>query len=127
MPKLISFDIGIRNLAYCIFDLSNISILDWNVMDLSLIETESKLNYPCTCLKKGKKEEKCLKKANYTTSGENPLFFCTKHANTSEYHLPLKEFERNYLKKQSMSSLLEFQNKWKIEDYENKKIKWNLR
>jgi hypothetical protein len=122
MPKLISFDIGIRNLAYCIFDLSNISILDWNVMDLSLQETDiEKKNYSCTCLKKGKKEEKCLKKANYMTSGENPLFFCTKHANTSKYHLPLKEFERNYLKKQSMSFLLEFQNKWKIEDTGDKK------
>jgi hypothetical protein len=126
MPKLISFDIGIRNLAYCIFDLSNISILDWNVIDLSLTQTETDIkkdiiNNKCTCLKKGKKEEKCLKKANYTNTGENSLFFCTKHANVSEYILPSKEFERNYLKKQSMNFLLEFQNKWKIEDTGDKK------
>lgn len=37
MPKLISFDIGIKNLAYCIFDISDslVSIVDWNVMDIS--------------------------------------------------------------------------------------------
>ena len=37
MPKLISFDIGIKNLAYCIFEFSetNSKILDWNVLDIS--------------------------------------------------------------------------------------------
>ena len=40
MPKLISFDIGIRNLAYCIFDISgeSVSIIDWNVIDISITD-----------------------------------------------------------------------------------------
>lgn len=35
---LLSFDIGIKNLAYCLIDIDkhNFSILDWNVLDCSL-------------------------------------------------------------------------------------------
>ena len=44
--KLISFDIGIKNLAYCIFDIDNtsIKIVDWNV--LNLIKS---LDHPPVC------------------------------------------------------------------------------
>lgn len=35
MKKIISFDIGIRNMSYCIFSLDNdISVLDWKVVNL---------------------------------------------------------------------------------------------
>ena len=35
--KLISFDVGIKNMAYCIFQITSgspPSILDWNVLNL---------------------------------------------------------------------------------------------
>ena len=33
--KIISIDVGIKNLAYCLIDTTDNSILDWNVLDCS--------------------------------------------------------------------------------------------
>ena len=43
--KVISFDVGIKNMAYCIFDISsNISqypkIIEWNILNLLNINDE---------------------------------------------------------------------------------------
>ena len=44
--KLISFDVGIRNMAYCIFNISdtsnNVSVLDWNIINLMDVEPDIK-------------------------------------------------------------------------------------
>ena len=32
---IVSFDIGIKNLAYCMLDSEDNTILDWNVLDCS--------------------------------------------------------------------------------------------
>ena len=34
MSRLISFDVGIKNMAYCLFDLSSNTIVEWNVLNL---------------------------------------------------------------------------------------------
>jgi len=101
MPKLISFDIGIKNLAYCIFDISAISIVDWNVIDLSL-EDVPKLpdKKTCNCTLQSKKP--CSKIAKYSMDS---LFFCEKHAKTSSFLLPSKDFEESSLKKKSVDVL----------------------
>ena len=38
MKRIVSFDVGIKNMAYCIFDLSGelFNIHDWNVLKQSL-------------------------------------------------------------------------------------------
>lgn len=42
--KIISFDIGIKNMAYCILEFidEKITIIDWNVLNLLNLETTSK-------------------------------------------------------------------------------------
>ena len=72
MPKLISFDIGIKNLAYCIFDFDSTKIVDWNVLDISKSEEEKEEEKDiifCSCIvsqkTKTKTEKKCNKKAKY--------------------------------------------------------------
>jgi len=115
MPKLISFDIGIRNLAYCIFDISAVSIIDWNVMDISTsekLESES--------LKLLKKCCGCKKNAKYFIGS---IFFCEKHAKSSEYMLPLDEFKKSFLKKSSVDSLRELEKKWNMGTIEKKELK----
>lgn len=118
MPKLISFDIGIKNLAYCIFDISMISILDWNVIDLSL-ENKNEIiqkKDTCNCLLQSKKT--CSKTAKYSIDS---LYFCEKHAKSSSFLLPSKEFEEPSLKKKSVESLRTFLQEKNISILEQKK------
>lgn len=112
MPKLISFDIGIRNLAYCIFDFSgeSVSIIDWNVIDISITDKLETIQVPKKC--------KCKKNAKYSMGS---LFFCGIHA--KEYILPSNEFEKSSLKKCSVDSLREFEKKWNIPTIDKKELK----
>jgi len=120
MPKLISFDIGIKNLAYCIFEFSidKVKIIDWNVLDISKHETieseKKKDDIFCSCIlsKKTKTKmeiNKCKKKAKYYRMED---YFCESHAKTSGFFFPLKEFSHSSLKKLSLEKLLEIEDKY---------------
>ena len=100
--KLISFDIGIKNMAYCFFDISSeprncTSVLDWNV--LNLMEAEAP-TIPCsqckTKITKSKKENlPCKLLAKYKKCGE---YYCDKHAKAcKEYILPTRQTSSSYL------------------------------
>jgi hypothetical protein len=93
--KLISFDIGIKNMAYCILSNEK-SIIDWNVIDISK-ENDSiieNINF-CSCINKNKKI--CGKKAKYS---KLDIFYCDKHSKMSkEWILPLKRYEKISLNK----------------------------
>lgn len=60
MKKLISFDIGIKNMAFCIFDLScsPFSIEKWDV--LNLMDVDTTIQPLCNCKLKGKPTKKTL-------------------------------------------------------------------
>jgi hypothetical protein len=105
--KIASFDVGIRNMAYCIFDVSgsNISITDWNVVNLL---PKNDIIRPCTAdvIRKGNKKKNlpeitrhCGNKSKYT---KNDLCFCERHAKTSCFILPLKKYSQPVLKKNKL-------------------------
>ena len=71
--KLISFDIGIKNLAYCVIDSELCSILDWGVLDISTCDK-------CEHIMKGMKP--CEKDAKVTI---NNTRLCTAHQKLSQY------------------------------------------
>ena len=74
---LISFDVGIKNMAYCIFYFngSELIVQDWNI--LNLLEN-SKTQELCSFKIKSKKQTKiCGKKAKYK---KEELCFCETHA-----------------------------------------------
>ena len=93
--RLISFDIGIKNMAYCVFDIIDnvVTILDWNILNLMPSSTSS-LNKPLclgeivskTTPRREKNKhlpiKKCDKIAKYK-KGEQ--YFCDKHAKNSSY------------------------------------------
>ena len=137
--SLISFDIGIRNLAYCVFsvdistDKSCNSIIAWDVLDISTKvlresekrETQEKESPTCSCIlsskgskKKDKTKESCKKKAKYqNVSGTGTReYYCEKHAKEAQekkqYYLPTKEFQTAFLKKQKVDFLVEFERKY---------------
>ena len=102
--KVLSFDVGIKNMAYCclLIDASNIHITDWGIMDL--LNTNS-ITHTCNATLKSKnnKDKICNKKAKYK---KDDSFFCEKHAKSSKYILPSKNTKVPFLKKQKVDSLI---------------------
>jgi len=121
--NLISFDIGIRNMAYCVFDISKSTfcIQEWGI--LNLMDPVAEMSR-CTCPKKKeviakKKRVKvdlqnhivqemtptvlCQKIAKYEKNGE---FYCDKHAKNLGLLLPTKEISPPALRKLSREELI---------------------
>lgn len=112
--KIVSFDIGIKNMAYCVLVISDnlVHIVDWNVINLSMTpggtsgEMENSVA-KCNCvLKKG--SAICGKKAQYfhvDTLGQHKLF-CGTHAKShSTLLLPKKEYELSQIKKKKVGDV----------------------
>ena len=105
--KIASFDIGIKNLAYCVLDISSqrVSIVDWNV--INLIAAEQPTNLICNATIESKKSKStnglCGKKAKYT-KGE--LCVCEIHAKSQNtYLVPKKEWSPSAIKKMKLEPL----------------------
>lgn len=114
---LISFDIGIKNLAYCVFAngtsgfakgtsgtsgfANGISVVDWGIINLS--DSTSGLNdVLCNCLVKN--GTVCGKKAKYQNEHAH-LYCCATHAKSCNKLMPSKELSMPYVKKLKMDDL----------------------
>ena len=109
--KLLSIDIGIKNLALCSMVIKDgvFDILQWEVVNLCNPEPT------CQCVITKKKENKvCDKKATYEKDGE---FYCKTHAKKTTYLLPE---EQPNIKKLKLSELLHLANTYSL-DIKNKK------
>lgn len=91
---ILSIDVGIKNLAYCILETNNnstFSIVKWDVINLCQ-------DVPvCGAIVKN---SVCNKKASYV---KNQLYFCKTHAKTSSYLMPDKSLSGQALKKKASS------------------------
>jgi len=100
---IISFDIGIKNLAYCIFTLPIVSVLAWDVVNLvPAVESTAPL---CNCVKASKSGGVCGKKATYTHGDAN---YCLTHSKNSGKLVPSKETSAPHIKKLKLDELLAF-------------------
>ena len=120
--KILSIDVGIKNLAFCLFcnnDTTNHSFLikKWNVVDLSTSEEVVK-----KCCGKEKKGP-CLKPAKYT---KNNQCFCIKHAKKEKYVLPSGDLKSSYINKQKLQKLIDIVAKYKIPSIAEKPKKSDL-
>jgi hypothetical protein len=119
--KVISFDIGIKNMAYCFLSVSGeqFEILDWNV--LNLMDEVVHENHLCDFIvptKKSKKDKNsnktpenivvktCGKKAKYSCpTGDN--YLCETHAKKSEeYWIQTKTKMPSFVKKLKLDDLI---------------------
>ena len=106
--KILSIDVGMKNLAYCLMDTKEnktYDILDWNVVNL----TDSD-KYVCKCLKKNNKV--CGKKARFF---KNTNYFCKTHAKQSKYNIPADELNIKKIDKKLVSELKHLVKKYNIE------------
>ena len=112
--RLISYDIGIKNLAYCLLEYENnhITILDWNV--LSLLQKEVPTEQ-CSQMIPGKTKKlpacKCTKVAKFSknfplpTGNSQQQFYCERHAKKCDFIVPTKKHSRQHLKKLKVPEL----------------------
>jgi len=99
--KLISWDIGINNLAYCLME--NNDIIEWNVVDI-LADIRKKIYY---CEKDMKNNVKCNKKASfYNDSGK----YCGMHGKGMNKLLDHEECSINNKNGKKCSTIPQFYN-----------------
>ena len=135
--RIISFDVGIKNMAYCIFDMLSqssdippiVTIVDWNILNISKsIETssdptsastiglESLSPPPCmhvlsTSKKKRSSEAELTTKCCGKKSKyhKDGFYVCEKHAKESQkYLLPKSEYTEKSLQKRKLEDLKSF-------------------
>jgi hypothetical protein len=89
---------------------SELSILDWQVIDISTVE-EKEITLYCSY---------CKKKAKYEKNGNN---YCQKHAQSSEDGIiRLKNMEKSNINKMKLNDVFELGIKHKILNLDDKKI-----
>lgn len=95
---ILSFDVGIKNLSYCLFDVSNdYVILDWDIINLCDTET-----IKCNYILKNKKI--CNNNAIYKLN--NNKFYCKLHSKMSkELIAPNYYYKLLKIKRYSMKSM----------------------
>lgn len=100
--QLISIDVGIKNLAYCILEknansnASNYKIIKWDSINLCGEEPN--------CVK-------CKNKASYSKNEEN---YCLTHAKKTEFIIPTKDKSPSAIKKMKIEDLISLANEYKI-------------
>lgn len=117
--KILSIDVGIKNLAFCLFDKSptaeQFKITKWDSIDISEKEDSRKCvfvekNIICNKQAKFKKEDNC---------------FCLKHSKKQQLQIPTSEQKPSFINKQKIQKLYEIADSNNIK-YENKIKKADL-
>jgi len=72
--KILSFDVGIKNLAYCLLDTEDLTIDDWNIINISVDPT-------CDHVNKGK----CCDKTATKMTKDTGFKLCTSHCKIKMY------------------------------------------
>jgi len=84
--KFLSFDVGIRNLAYCYAEYDeekeNLEILEWDIINVAKAELDT--NKKCSIISKRKPYKQCSKNADFMTANGQECF-CKAHKN-QHYH-----------------------------------------
>ena len=107
--KILSIDVGIKNLAFCLFEKSENSdyfkITKWDTVNISEQETHN-------CIAVDKNGIICNKPSKFT-KGENQCF-CLKHAKKSNYKVPTPDLKSSFINKQKIQKLYEIADKYNI-------------
>jgi hypothetical protein len=116
--KILSIDVGIKNLAFCLFEKSEGSnqfkITKWDTINISEQETLKcgffDKGVICNKIAKFKKEDKC---------------FCLKHSKKQQFPIPTTEQKSSFINKQKIQKLYEIADAHGVK-YENKVKKADL-
>lgn len=99
--SILSIDVGIKNLAYCLLDEH--CIYKWGVV--SLVENEKHICIDQTMGKNCTNESKFTKNSNH---------YCLKHAKKESFIIPSQEISPSYIKKMDILKLKALADKYSI-------------
>ena len=137
MPKqILSIDVGIKNLSFCLFEINtntilekDITVLKWDNIDLT---KEDDIGTKCIYIddpniKKTKPKSKSKSNSNSKPieqssepCGKPAKFikdnncYCLKHSKLTNYIQPSSDFKPSFLNKQTLQKLIDIANKYKI-------------
>jgi hypothetical protein len=108
--KILSVDVGIRNLSFCLFEIEDsdktkIEIIKWDNIDLTTI-TENK------CIEVDKKGL-CDKPAKFMKPNSEGCY-CLKHSKKQSFLHPTSDLKPSFINKQKIQGLIEIADKYKI-------------
>jgi hypothetical protein len=104
--KLLSIDVGMKHLAYCLFDIQEddkFTIQKWDIINLCS-EEDAKI-----CMGKTKKKQPCDKLAKYFKNDE---CYCKTHAKNNKFLIPPNNLKIKNIKKLNIKPL-----KQKVADF----------
>jgi len=105
--KILSIDIGIKNLAFCLFEreegTEHFFIKKWDVINVC-----EKQTFQCGFIEKN---VACKKPAKFQ---KNNQCFCLKHSKKQNYLIPNTELKSSFINKQKIQKLIEIAEKYKI-------------
>jgi hypothetical protein len=106
--KILSIDVGIKNLAFCLFEKSENSdyfkITKWDTVNIS----EQHEIQNCIFIDKN---GLCNKPAKFSKDDQ---CFCLKHSKKQNYQIPTSELKSTFIKKQKIQKLFEIADKYGI-------------
>jgi hypothetical protein len=112
--KILSIDIGIKNLAFCLLERpekeeqeqgTNFNIKKWDVINIC-----EKQTFHCNFIEKTQGQT-CNKPAKFQKENQ---CFCLKHSKKQSFLIPSAELKTSFINKQKIQKLLEIANKYKI-------------
>jgi hypothetical protein len=108
--KIFSIDVGIKNLSFCLFELTNeskdtLQVLKWDNIDLS-----DKNNNKCVFIEPGASTP-CDKSAKLMKDNQ---CYCLKHSKKLNYLQPAADLALPFLNKQKIQALIDIANKYHI-------------
>lgn len=105
--RILSIDVGIKNLAFCIFDkkekAQHFEILKWDVVNIS-----EQIKTSCCIIEKNKH---CDKPAKYKKNND---CYCLKHSKKQSFLVPTKDIKPNHIQKQKIQTLYDIADKYNI-------------
>ena len=117
--KILSIDVGIKNLAFCLFEKNEITeqfkITKWDIIDISEQEDILQCNFI-------EKNNKCNKPAKFKKDNN---CYCLKHSKKQKIKIPTCEQKPSFINKQKIKKLYEIADSYNI-NYENKIKKIDL-
>jgi hypothetical protein len=125
---ILSFDVGIKNMAYCLLDFDNTTkqykIINWKNINLLCSKDDAQLpieKVP-SCSQLLKNGKKCQKVAKYTLNDN--VYFCKCHGDKNEAFIPYdKKYTLHSLQKRNVEELTELITQFSLVTGEGKPTK----